>query len=258
MNYKEDLQTGFKKIKIPYHLAKQDIIIRFRLSVLGPIWITISTGLFIASLTFIMNVGMGAELLRILPHLSTGLIIWTFIQNSINDSCTVYISNRELIKNLPIAKSIFIFQFLIRNFIIFIFNLINFVIILIFFKNTININILYLIPNFILFFIMIINICLLISLLATRFNDILQMVGIFLQIFFFITPIFWLPDLIEGKFILLDLNPLYHLVELIRAPLLGYNIKDITLIYCLTLSVILSIVSYFAYKKNYSKIIHWL
>ena len=55
---------------------------------------------------------------------------------------------------------------------------------------------------------MIINICLLISLLATRFNDILQMVGIFLQIFFFITPIFWLPDLIEGKFILLDLNPL--------------------------------------------------
>ena len=60
---------------------------------------------------------------------------------------------------------------------------------------------------------MIINICLLISCqldLMTYFKWL-----VYFYRYFFITPIFWLPDLIEGKFILLDLF-LYHLVELIR------------------------------------------
>jgi ABC-2 type transport system permease protein/lipopolysaccharide transport system permease protein len=38
---------------------------------------------------------------------------------------------------------------------------------------------------------------------------------------FFMTPIIWKPDMLPGRTFLLDANPFYHFVEILRAPLLG-------------------------------------
>ena len=41
-----------------------------------------------------------------------------------------------------------------------------------------------------------------------------------MQILFFVTPIIWKPELLADHW-LLQLNPFYHLVEIVRSPLLG-------------------------------------
>jgi lipopolysaccharide transport system permease protein len=41
------------------------------------------------------------------------------------------------------------------------------------------------------------------------------------QIVFFVTPIMWKPELLRGRAYIADLNPFYHLLEIVRAPLLG-------------------------------------
>ena len=54
-----------------------------------------------------------------------------------------------------------------------------------------------------------------------NFRDIPQLVGSIVQIVFFITPIMWRPELLKNRTFIATANPLYHLVEIVRAPLLG-------------------------------------
>lgn len=66
-------------------------------------------------------------------------------------------------------------------------------------------------------------VALLAAVVCTRYRDLSQIVTSVLQIAFYVTPIIWMPSLLSGRrsFLFLDANPFYHLIEVIRAPLLG-------------------------------------
>jgi ABC-2 type transport system permease protein/lipopolysaccharide transport system permease protein len=55
---------------------------------------------------------------------------------------------------------------------------------------------------------------------SARFRDIPQFVNSIVQILFFVTPIMWKPELLQNPHYL-ELNPFYHLIEIVRGPLLG-------------------------------------
>jgi ABC-type polysaccharide/polyol phosphate export permease len=59
--------------------------------------------------------------------------------------------------------------------------------------------------------------------ICLRFRDLQQLVTTFLQIGMFITPVFWPPESLTGirRFIFVELNPLYSMMEVVRAPLMG-------------------------------------
>jgi ABC-type polysaccharide/polyol phosphate export permease len=60
------------------------------------------------------------------------------------------------------------------------------------------------------------------ALLGARFRDTEQIVGSAFQVLFFITPIMWMPEYITGRRTYwIHGNPLYHAVEIVRAPMLG-------------------------------------
>jgi lipopolysaccharide transport system permease protein len=60
-----------------------------------------------------------------------------------------------------------------------------------------------------------------VAILCTRYRDLPQIIANLLQIAFYVTPIVWAPSFLPGGGWLLDINPFYHLIELVRAPLLG-------------------------------------
>jgi ABC-type polysaccharide/polyol phosphate export permease len=50
-----------------------------------------------------------------------------------------------------------------------------------------------------------------------------QLITSLIQISMFVTPIFWPPENLQGaaRFVFVDFNPLYHLIDIVRSPLLG-------------------------------------
>ncbi len=44
-----------------------------------------------------------------------------------------------------------------------------------------------------------------------------------MQVIFFLTPIFWMPNSLSHRPVFTVVNPFYHLIELVRAPLLGHE-----------------------------------
>jgi lipopolysaccharide transport system permease protein len=62
---------------------------------------------------------------------------------------------------------------------------------------------------------------LLLGVFCTRFRDIQPIIINLVQIAFFMTPILWKPEVLGNRRWIADLNPAYHFIEIVRAPILG-------------------------------------
>jgi ABC-type polysaccharide/polyol phosphate export permease len=57
--------------------------------------------------------------------------------------------------------------------------------------------------------------------LSARFRDIPPIVSNAVQLIFFITPVLWRPENLKSRVWVVDWNPLYYLLEIVRRPLVG-------------------------------------
>jgi ABC-2 type transport system permease protein len=70
------------------------------------------------------------------------------------------------------------------------------------------------------------------GIISTRYRDIPQVINSVIQLAFYLTPIVWSPDDLFGAGhsrsqwakVLFQLNPLYHFVQIMRAPLTGQHV----------------------------------
>ena len=56
---------------------------------------------------------------------------------------------------------------------------------------------------------------------SARFRDVPRIITSLAQIIFLITPILWTPDMLGPQIWLAHINPFFHLIEIVRRPLLG-------------------------------------
>ena len=156
-----------------------------------------------------------------IQHLGISLILWIFLSVFFNESCMAFITAEGFIKQIKLPITVYLFRVLAKNFIALMHNALIIVIILFFYPPT-DLKLFALLPiGLILVLGNMIWIGLLLSMISTRFRDIPQVVTNLMQLIFFISPIMWKVDMLGRHRIFADINPLYHFMELIRAPLLG-------------------------------------
>ena len=81
----DDLALGVGRWRLPLALARMDIRNRYRGSVLGPFWLTLSTAVMLVSLGFLYSQLFKLELRQYLPYLSVSLITWNVIAGMVNE-----------------------------------------------------------------------------------------------------------------------------------------------------------------------------
>src|SRR5579862_3228594 len=74
----DEIVDGFRMWRVWGIMGWDDIRQRYRRSVLGPFWITLSTGIFILLLGVIYSRLFHMELQHYMPYLSVGYIVWGF------------------------------------------------------------------------------------------------------------------------------------------------------------------------------------
>ena len=95
--------------------------------------------------------------------------------------------------------------------------------------------------------------------LCSRFRDIQQLIASFLQIILFITPIFWRPEMMSGKrMILVDANVIYHLVSVLRYPLLGEPPPLVSVVVSLAFAAFGLIGTFWFYGRFRRRIPFWV
>ncbi len=194
---------------------------RYRRSIIGPFWITLSLGVVVLGLGIVYSTLFRQTAQDYIPYLATGLIAWGFISALLTDGCNTFIAAEGRIKMLPVPLSVHVYQMVWRNFIILAHNAVVYVVMILFFA----INPGWAFPlAFLGVAIVLLNgvgFALTLGILSARFRDIPVMVANAVQLIFFVTPILWKPETITSREWIYLYNPFHYLIEIIRAPLLG-------------------------------------
>lgn len=255
-----DVVSALGDISLPLYLARSDIRQRYRRSSLGPFWITISTGVMISCLGLIFGSIFKAPISEFLPFLAAGLIIWGFISQVILDATNVFVASEAIMKQLPIPYFSHVLRMVARNFYIFLHNIVIFPVVCLIFKLFPTENIIYFIPGLCVLIFNLLWISLLLGIICTRYRDLTQVVASCLQIAFYVTPIIWLPSLLPAKaeIMLLDPNPFYHLLQIVREPLLNQAPTALNWIVTVLLSIFGWLFTLLIFNRYRTRIAYWL
>lgn len=211
------------QISLAFLLGWSDILSKYRRSVIGPFWITISMGVMIACIGLVFGGLFNTPMENFLPFVTTGLILWAFVAGTINEGCLSFISAEGIIKQLPIPLSVHVFRVVWRNLLMLAHNIILLPIVLLITGTIISPVTLLVIPAITLISLFLSSLVFIVATACVRYRDLPQIVANVLQVAFYLTPIIWMPKLLPERLgsVFLDWNPFYHILELLRAPLLG-------------------------------------
>jgi ABC-type polysaccharide/polyol phosphate export permease len=254
-----DLISGLYKPSVWWALAWLDVKQRYRRSLIGPFWITASTGVLVGAMGPLYGALLGQDTASYLPYLATSLVLWSFISTPLNEAGTIFAGAETYIRQVPLPLSTYIFRSLARNALILLHNALVILVVLVILPPE-HFDKLWLLPLGLLILIgNLFWLSLLLAIAGSRFRDVPQLVSNLVQLAFFLSPILWKPDMLQGRArSFVDFNPLYHMLEIVRAPLLGSTIRPISWIATIALLLAGSLVAILAFAKFRSRIPYWL
>jgi ABC-type polysaccharide/polyol phosphate export permease len=216
-----EILAGFRAWRIWTILGWDDIRQRYRRSVLGPFWITLSMGIFILLLGVIYGRLFHMDLSTYLPYLSVGYIVWGFMSAVATESCGAFHEGTRIIKQIKLPFTTYVFRVIWRNFIVFLHTFVIFIPVAIYFKIMPDWYTLLAIPGLLLVIINVTWVAATLAIVSTRYRDIQPIIGTIVQLMMFATPIMWLASSLGNATIVAEVNPIYHLIEIVRSPMLG-------------------------------------
>jgi ABC-type polysaccharide/polyol phosphate export permease len=253
-----DALSAVKGWRLWTMLGWNDIRLRYRRSIIGPFWMTISMMMFIGILGVIYSKIFHVNVDTYLPYLSVGYVTWGFISQVVNESCGAFQEGDRIIKQLRLPYGLYVFRVVWRNFIVFLHTVVIFVPVAILFRVPVGFTALLVVPGLILLLANLSWVALTLAILATRFRDISQLVATAMQILVFATPIMWPVSTLGAASWIADINPLYHLIELVRAPLLGSPPAPLSWLVAIGMLVVGSVPSLWLLDRASKRIVFWV
>jgi ABC-type polysaccharide/polyol phosphate export permease len=257
----KDFLDGFKEWRIWLTLALQDIKLRYRRSVLGPFWITLSMAITAYSMGYLYSHLFHTDLQSYFPFLVAGMLAWSFISSTITELVDTLVMEEGMIKQIKLPYCLYINKVIARNFIIFLHNIPILLPIIALFHETAKINLctLMLIPGLLLIYLNGLTYGLTLAMLGARFRDISQIIKSLIQVVFFVTPVMWSPDILPpAKRFIATLNPFYAFIEFIRDPLIGKVPSLTSWLIVFAVTLLGFFISFKLFSRYRSRIVYWL
>lgn len=217
-----DVTTGFLAWDMWGRLGWRETLRRYRRTTIGPFWTTASVGLFVVMLGGVWSRVWSQDALTYLPYLTSGMITWMMVSATLTEGSLAIVLAESLIKQLRISYTALVCTVIWRNVVVFGHNLVIMVLVCAYVGLAPTWATLLFVPGLVLFCVNAMWMVLVLSMACARYRDVAPLIGSLLQIAMFITPVLWTPGQLQGRMALVvQFNPLYHLLELLREPLLG-------------------------------------
>lgn len=253
----KDFIAAFKSKDLWIYLGWFDVLSKYRRTTLGPLWSIVMTGISILCMSVVGSLLFKANIRDFFPHVACGMITWGYLSAIIAESCTTFTSYSNIIQNVKLPLISFVLRAFVRNTIIFAHSLVILLIVLIVF-NKMSWSIFYIIPALAVYFVNAISMGIILGFFSTRYRDVSYIVLSLLNILVLLTPIMWRKEMLGEHEYLANFNPITHFIEIIRAPLLGNEISNISIYYCFAITVALWLFASYLYKNFKNRLVFWL
>jgi lipopolysaccharide transport system permease protein len=254
-----DIGGGMRLWRLAVALGWLDIRLRYRGSMLGPFWLTISTGVMVGALGFLYSTLFKIDVRDYLPFLALSQVLWGFLSTMVSEACSVFTEAEGVIRSVRMPFFVFSLRTLIRNAIALAHNIAVIVVVFVIFSIWPGSGLLMALPGLLLWAIDALALTLLLGAFCARFRDIQPIVNSVMQIAFFMTPVIWKPSQLGASGIeKLAFNPFFDLLEIVRGPILGSGIAATTWVGAICYSAGLCAISWAFFVRARGRVTFWV
>ncbi|MFZ9691275.1 MAG: ABC transporter permease [Phycisphaerales bacterium] len=216
-----DWWRGTRRAEAWSTLAWFDVILRYRRSMLGPWWITLSLGLLLAGLAPLYSILLDVPLRTYLPFVTLGVILWTFIAGSLQDCCNGLVGSGPQLRLGTVPPSLLVWRIVARHAFQFAHHLLLVAVVLAWSAAPLTPVMLLALPGLLAMALLLHFGGLVLAVACARFRDVASVVSSVLQLAMFLTPVFWEPSRLPDRARFVLWNPFAAMIETVRAPMLG-------------------------------------
>ncbi len=199
------------------NMVVQELRVRYQRSMLGFLWTLLNPILMMVTMTVFFSQLVHEDPRSYSVYLFAGMVPWGFLGATLNDSAFCIISNEGLIRKIYLPKLIFPLSRALINLTTFILSMAALFLVLTPLGARFSLPMLLLPAVVCLFFAFVLGLGLLVATTNTFFRDCGHLVSVFLQAWYFATPIFYkkslLPPDAQWRF---WLNPAYPFIQLFQ------------------------------------------
>lgn len=253
-----DIVQGVHLWRLGVTLGWLDIKLKYRGSLLGPFWLTISTGIMVAAMGGLYSILFHMDLHTYLPFLALSLVMWNTIGGLVTDACATFTQAEGTIRAVRMPFFVHALRVVVRTIISFLHNLPVILAVFVIFRIWPGFVAGQSLPGLALWTLDAFAACFLLGALCARFRDIPPIVGSVMQIAFFVTPVVWQPQQLGAKGWWLPLNPFDALLEVVRAPLLGHAVSWLGWGLAFGYSLVLCGLTWVMFARLRTRIAYWM
>lgn len=254
----EDLVAGLRSPRLWALLAWNDLEARYRRTILGTFWQTLTMAAYIVGLAVVFATIRAQNMENFLLYLAAGFSGFSLITGFINSGVSTFHRGEALLKSFDMPASIHVFRTVVNEYILFGHSLVLMAGVWIYTLTMPTAYVLLLVPAIALLFIAGVGIVLCIGLLGARFRDVAPATTTLTSFMFLVTPVFWRREDLGDRTWIADYNPLYHAMNLVRRPLMGQAPDPLNWYVCLGLAVGSLLLGLLCFVRYRARLVYWL
>jgi lipopolysaccharide transport system permease protein len=254
-----DLLAGLSMWRLALALALLDIRNRYRGSVLGPLWNTLSTAAMVAGLALLYATLFRIDSADYLRHLAVSLILWQAIAGFLTDACTAFTGSAEVIRQVAMPQTVHLLRSVLRSALTAAHALPIVPLVFLYTGRWPGAEAWLALPGLAMLLATGFAAAMLLGVLCARFRDIPPIVANLVQLFFFMTPVLWTPALLDPAMVpWLLLNPFYPLLETLRGPLVEGGVTPAVWAAALGWTAVLAAAAWALFRRYRARVAYWV
>ena len=191
-------------------------------------------------------------------YLTVGFVLWQFISQVISDACNAFIAAEGYIKQVKMPLSVHVLRVVWKNIIFFLHNMVVIAAVLVILQVPLT-------PWLLLFPVGVLLVAfnaflygMVAGVVCARFRDIPIVMQNIIQAAFFLTPVIWQPSMLGRHAWTVNLNPFYHAMELVRAPLLGTPVSFLSWLVIVGITVVGGLFTIGILSRYRARVAYWV
>lgn len=218
----QDLVQSGRSWRIWITLAWNDIARRYRRSIIGQFWLTLSMGMTVLGLGLVYSTLFRLDVVSYLPYVAVTFVLWALISGTLIEACNAFIEAEGLIKHANLPRTMHPLRVVTRSLMVAGHNVLIVPVVFLILGFNISWHVAWVIFTGPLLILNLFWMGLFLAVICARYRDVPQIVASIMQILFFVTPVMFRPEQLAGRVgWIVDWNPFAHLLAIVREPLLG-------------------------------------
>jgi ABC-type polysaccharide/polyol phosphate export permease len=237
-------------------LVARDLKVRYRRSAIGFLWTMLQPLLFMLVLQAVFSALFRANIDNYPVFALAGILFWNFFSQSITASMNSLKGNAQLLHKLPVPHAVFPVATVISGVVNLGFALVPLVGLLIYTGHGLSWSLLFVPVAIFIAAVFTLGAGLLLSPLAVFFHDTVELIGVFLTLLMYLTPVIYPMSIVPERMrFLVRFNPVRSILETFRDPIYWGKIPPLShLSVAVGIAIVALVIGALAFRKSSDRI----